>query len=241
MAGGICISISKTRNLATRGGRGLTFGMRAKVIVIVGVVLVAGTGAAGLWLQAPVDPPRLSRARKVLEACPPIVDLSVADPSRLELWQSYAPLWRDMDEPLLACGRSAADEVYRLTWWHAFTRFDPYVIRAERSGSEARVSVSVFHFVDDDPDGPRNGGGPAPAGLEAMALTPFPSVGSLLGVRRRVRGFVKRRYPNAIVDRKVRNRLSEALLRVPLSFGWCMAAPVGLFLQMLPTRQANAS
>jgi hypothetical protein len=53
-----------------------------------------------------------------------------------------------MGEPLLACGRSGADEVYRLTWSHAFSQFDPYVIRGERSGSDARVSVSVFRYFE---------------------------------------------------------------------------------------------
>jgi len=71
-----------------------------------------------------------------------------------------------------------------------------------------------------------------------IALTPFPSVGSLRAVRCSVRGFIRRRYPGAIAGRRIRDPIIEWLLWAPpLAVGWCMFSPVVLFLQMLPERK----
>lgn len=68
------------------------------------------------------------------------------------------------------------------------------------------------------------------------ALTPFPTVRSLLAVRRRVGGFVKHRYPKRIVSRRIRDPLIDKLMWVLWSIAWCMFSPVALFFQMLPGR-----
>jgi hypothetical protein len=66
------------------------------------------------------------------------------------------------------------------------------------------------------------------------ALAPFPSVRSLLSARRRVRGFMRRRCPDAVVGRTVRDPIIDKLMWVPWSIAWCMFSPVALFFQMLP-------
>jgi len=71
------------------------------------------------------------------------------------------------------------------------------------------------------------------------ALTPFPSFGSLLAVRRRIGGFVRRRYPETIVGRRVRDPIIEKLIWVPWSITWCIFSPVALILQMLPERDID--
>ncbi len=72
-----------------------------------------------------------------------------------------------------------------------------------------------------------------------IALTPFPSVSSLLAARRRVGGFMKHRYPKAIVGRRIRNPIIDKLMWVPWSIAWCMFSPVALFFQMLPERESE--
>ncbi len=72
-----------------------------------------------------------------------------------------------------------------------------------------------------------------------IALTPFPTVSSLLAVRRRVGGFMKHRYPKAIIGRRIRNSVIDKLMWVPWSIAWCMFSPVALFFQMLPTRDSE--
>jgi hypothetical protein len=72
-----------------------------------------------------------------------------------------------------------------------------------------------------------------------VALAPFPSVGALLSIRRVVPGFVKLRYPKDLVDRKIRSPFARTVLALPWSLVWCVFSPVGLFLQMLPDRDAE--
>jgi hypothetical protein len=66
------------------------------------------------------------------------------------------------------------------------------------------------------------------------ALIPFPSVGSLLALRRRVPGFRRSRYPKAIADRQIRSPLFAKLMWLPQLMAWCMFAPLVLLVQMLP-------
>lgn len=73
----------------------------------------------------------------------------------------------------------------------------------------------------------------------ASALTPFPSVGNLLAIRRHVSGFGRHRYPKAIVARRIRDPIIDRLMWVPWSLAWCMFSPVALFLQMLPNRDSE--
>jgi hypothetical protein len=70
-----------------------------------------------------------------------------------------------------------------------------------------------------------------------IALKPFPRVRSLLAVRRRVGGFSRRRYPEAIASRKVRDPIINKLMWIPWSIAWCMFSPIALFFQMLPTKR----
>jgi hypothetical protein len=71
------------------------------------------------------------------------------------------------------------------------------------------------------------------------ALTPFPSVSSLLAARRRAGGFMRRRYPKAVVGRTIRDPIIDKLMWVPWSIAWWMCSPVALFFQMLPERDSE--
>ncbi len=72
--------------------------------------------------------------------------------------------------------------------------------------------------------------------LMETALTPFPSVRSLLDARREVSGFTKIKYPGSLAGRRIRSSVDEILMWIPLSIIWCMLAPMALFFQMLPKR-----
>jgi hypothetical protein len=72
-----------------------------------------------------------------------------------------------------------------------------------------------------------------------MALAPFPSIGSLLSVRRQVPGFVKRRYPSSVATRatrRIRHPFLDWLIRAPWFVTWCLFSPVTLLVQALPER-----
>ena len=72
-----------------------------------------------------------------------------------------------------------------------------------------------------------------------IALAPFPTFRSLRAVRRRVGGFVKHRYPKAIVSRRIRDPIIDKLMWVPWSIAWCMFSPIALLFQMLPGRECQ--
>jgi hypothetical protein len=69
-----------------------------------------------------------------------------------------------------------------------------------------------------------------------MTLVPYESVSALLAVRRSVTGFVKKRYPQALLKRRIRNPIIEGLMSLCFLVMWCMIAPAVLFFQMLPER-----
>lgn len=71
------------------------------------------------------------------------------------------------------------------------------------------------------------------------ALAPFPSVSSLLSVRRTLTGFAKVRYPSAILGRRIRDPITDRLLWVPWAVLWCVFSPVALCFQMLPERESE--
>lgn len=73
------------------------------------------------------------------------------------------------------------------------------------------------------------------------ALAPFPSLTSLLAVRRRVPGFVKTRYPSALARRRIRSPITSALMWVHALVTWCMYAPVALLFQMLPDSEVQTT
>jgi hypothetical protein len=74
--------------------------------------------------------------------------------------------------------------------------------------------------------------------LDAV-LTPFPSVGSLMAVRRQVAGFARRRYPPNLSGRRIREPFIGFVMGLPSWIGWCMLSPIPLFFQMLPERESE--
>jgi len=70
-------------------------------------------------------------------------------------------------------------------------------------------------------------------------ITPFPSVNSIIAVRRRVPGFRKRQYPKKLARRQIRGWLSAATLRLNGDVIWLILAPLILLFQMLPERDCD--
>ena len=70
-------------------------------------------------------------------------------------------------------------------------------------------------------------------------LGPFPSVASLLHIRRGVFEFRKRRYPHSIAGRRIRSGFVVPFMQLPFYLSWLMFAPLPLFFQMLPTRDCE--
>jgi hypothetical protein len=71
------------------------------------------------------------------------------------------------------------------------------------------------------------------------AVEPFPSVRTLSSVRRSVKSFVRRRYPKELAGRRVRDRVTSALLWLPLVPVWVMFAPIALLVQALPETETR--
>jgi len=69
-----------------------------------------------------------------------------------------------------------------------------------------------------------------------LALAPFPSVGSLMRIRRRVPAFSKKRYPIDIQGRVIRDAWTYRFMMVPAAVMWLMCAPIVLLFQALPRR-----
>jgi hypothetical protein len=68
-------------------------------------------------------------------------------------------------------------------------------------------------------------------------LVPFGSVSELRSLRRKVRGFVKSRYPTRLGSRQIRGPISEAFNWLHFVVVWLMFSPVALFIQALPERE----
>jgi hypothetical protein len=77
----------------------------------------------------------------------------------------------------------------------------------------------------------------APSGIE-VAVAPFPSISSLLSVRRTIPGFPRRRYPPGLQGRRIRSPWETKVMLIPARLMWLMFAPVILFFQMLPQVEA---
>jgi len=71
------------------------------------------------------------------------------------------------------------------------------------------------------------------------AIVPFPSIGSLRQVRRRVPGFVRTRYPAALAGRRIRSAIDSKLLHIPWMMLWLVFGPIGLLIQALPQREGT--
>ncbi|HEX2950775.1 MAG TPA: hypothetical protein VHV83_14610, partial [Armatimonadota bacterium] len=72
--------------------------------------------------------------------------------------------------------------------------------------------------------------------LAELSLSPFPSVASILKIRRQVRSFSRRHYPHAIQDRQIRDPLFTRCLLIPWWIAWLLFAPIPLLFQALPER-----
>jgi hypothetical protein len=68
------------------------------------------------------------------------------------------------------------------------------------------------------------------------ALDPFPTLSSLLSVRRRTRDFEKIKYPSAIAGRRIRGPVMERLPWILWGTLWLMFSPIVLFVQMMPKK-----
>jgi hypothetical protein len=73
-----------------------------------------------------------------------------------------------------------------------------------------------------------------------VAMSPFPSISSILATRRRVRGFVRRRYPPSVAARSIAESTIWRLLWIPWSIVWCVFSPVALFFQMFPASKSES-
>lgn len=66
-----------------------------------------------------------------------------------------------------------------------------------------------------------------------IAIVPFPSISSLLSLRRRVEAFPRRRYPGGIAMRKIRNVYLEKLMLIPWTVLAFILSPVFLLFRVL--------
>jgi hypothetical protein len=69
---------------------------------------------------------------------------------------------------------------------------------------------------------------------EQAALMPFNSVSALLSLRRKVRNFVKVRYPIRLGSRQIRSPMSAAAMWLHFGAVWLLFSPMALILQLLP-------
>ncbi len=69
-----------------------------------------------------------------------------------------------------------------------------------------------------------------------LALAPFPSVGNLMRIRRRVPEFSRKRYPIDLQGRVIRNAWEYRFMMAPAAIMWPMWAPIVLLFQALPRR-----
>jgi len=75
-----------------------------------------------------------------------------------------------------------------------------------------------------------------PSAAEA-AITPFPSISSLLSLRRSVKGFARTRYPSKIAGRRIRNILVEGILWIPQRILFPIFSPIVFLIRMLRRSQ----
>jgi hypothetical protein len=68
---------------------------------------------------------------------------------------------------------------------------------------------------------------------DQTALLPFGSVSELLSLRRKVRNFVKARYPARLGSRQIRGPVSTAAIWLHFGAVWLIFSPVALAFQMM--------
>ena len=69
---------------------------------------------------------------------------------------------------------------------------------------------------------------------DQTALVPFGSVSEMLSLRRKVRNFVKGRYPARLGGRQIRSPLTSAAMWLHFGVVWLLFSPVALVFQALP-------
>ena len=70
-----------------------------------------------------------------------------------------------------------------------------------------------------------------------IAITPFPSVSSILSLRRRVAGFTRKRYPRTIAPRRIRSPLEQTLTWILSGMVIVMFSPILFISLLLPLNQ----
>ncbi len=74
---------------------------------------------------------------------------------------------------------------------------------------------------------------------DQTALVPFGSLSELLSLRRKVRNFVKARYPAHLGTRQVRGPVGAAAMWLHFGVVWLIFSPVALLFQMMPEPQSH--
>jgi hypothetical protein len=72
-----------------------------------------------------------------------------------------------------------------------------------------------------------------------MALTPFPSIASLLAVRRTVTNFSKNEYPSKLRSRRIRSPVAGKIMLLPAKLMWLVFAPIPILFQMCPQTETT--
>jgi hypothetical protein len=117
--------------------------------VALGLLGLASVVALPRVMELVLDAPMPTRARLVPEACPVQSDDERFFQRRegrvvFDLWTPVSRMWTGMSEPILACGPSQFDEVYRVTWSHAFAQYSPFIVRGTRTGRVKAIVAAEF-------------------------------------------------------------------------------------------------
>ena len=72
-----------------------------------------------------------------------------------------------------------------------------------------------------------------------VALTPFPSMASLLAVRRAVTHFSRKKYPSNLRSRTIRSPIAGKIMLLPIKLMWLLFAPIPLLFQMIPLTETT--
>jgi len=74
---------------------------------------------------------------------------------------------------------------------------------------------------------------PKQSSAAEIAVTPFPSISSLLAVRRSLKQFVRTRYPYQIAGRRIRNIFVESIMWIPGGIVMLIISPFLLLIKLL--------
>lgn len=94
------------------------------------------------------------------------------------------------------------------------------------------VSMLLAHFAEAGARSCKDG--------ELVRLAPYSSVGEMLAAHRTVRAFRKRRYPDAMRERRIRGPVEAGLLWLFFRVMWLVFSPVVLLFQALPSPRSTS-